>query len=56
MFINSYLLYNNSKLNSLREELNSLGNISTSSSWSNNIEAMSLNVSKGKLLDNCAKP
>ena len=46
---------NNSKLNSLREELNSLGNISTSSSWSNNIEAMSLNVSKGEALRQLCK-
>ncbi|NLK42765.1 MAG: HAD family phosphatase [Tissierellia bacterium] len=46
---------NNSKLNSLREELNKLGNISTSSSWANNIEAMSLNVSKGEALKHLCK-
>lgn len=38
------------KLQNLRRQLNSLGNINTSSSWSNNIEAMGLNVSKGEAI------
>ncbi|WP_313757537.1 Cof-type HAD-IIB family hydrolase [Tissierella sp.] len=36
------------KLQKLRDELNGLNNIETSSSWANNIEAMGLNVSKGE--------
>lgn len=41
---------NKNKLQSLRDELNKLENISTSSSWTNNIEAMGQNVSKGEAL------
>lgn len=43
------------KLSGLRRELESLGNISVSSSWANNIEAMSLNVSKGEALKELCK-
>ena len=38
------------KLQGLRKQLDDLGNINTSSSWKNNIEAMGLNVSKGQAL------
>lgn len=41
---------NRDKLQELRKQLNSLGNINTSSSWGNNIEAMGLNVSKGEAI------
>lgn len=41
---------NKNKLQSLRAELNRFENIGTSSSWSNNIEAMDFNVSKGEAL------
>lgn len=41
---------NRDKLNKLREKLDKLGNINTTSSWINNIEAMGLNVSKGEAL------
>lgn len=39
---------NKDKLLGLRSELDKLGDICTSSSWANNIEAMGLNVSKGE--------
>lgn len=41
---------NNEKLKKLRSKLDSMGNIDTSSSWANNIEAMGHNVSKGEAL------
>lgn len=41
---------NKDKLQELRNKLNSLGNINISSSWANNVEAMSLNVSKGEAI------
>ncbi len=41
---------NNEKLQDLRGELDKLEDISTSSSWANNIEAMGLNVSKGEAI------
>ncbi|MBU5312502.1 Cof-type HAD-IIB family hydrolase [Tissierella carlieri] len=41
---------NRAKLQDLRMDLDKLGNIGTSSSWANNIEAMGLNVSKGEAL------
>lgn len=43
------------KLNSFRKELESLGNVSISSSWNNNLEAMGLNVSKGTALEELCK-
>ncbi len=36
------------KLKILRQEINKIDNVSTSSSWPNNIEAMAANVSKGQ--------
>ncbi len=41
---------NKDKLHKFRMELDELENITTSSSWANNIEAMSKNVSKGEAL------
>lgn len=41
---------NQDNLQDLRGELDKLGDISTSSSWANNIEAMGLNVSKGEAI------
>lgn len=41
---------NKDKLQRLRHQLDELGDINTSSSWENNIEAMGLNVSKGEAL------
>lgn len=41
---------NGDKLQKLRSKLDKLGNINTSSSWENNIEAMGFNVSKGEAL------
>ena len=41
---------NKDELQSFRVKLNKLGNIDTSSSWANNIEAMGKNVSKGEAL------
>ena len=43
------------KLKILRNEINRLENIGTSSSWPNNIEAMAANVSKGQGLDKLCK-
>lgn len=41
---------NKDKLQNFRTQLNTLGNINTSSSWFNNVEAMGLNVSKGEAI------
>lgn len=46
---------NRDKLNKLRGKLDKLGNINTTSSWINNIEAMGLNVSKGEALKTLCK-
>jgi len=41
---------NKDKLQNFRTQLNTLSNINISSSWSNNVEAMGLNVSKGEAI------
>ena len=46
---------NRNKLNEFREKIERLENISTSSSWANNIEAMGPNVSKGEALKELCK-
>ncbi len=43
------------KLQSFREKISTFENISISSSWSNNVEAMGLNVSKGNALKKLAE-
>lgn len=50
-----FIDYDRKKLYDLRKEIEKIENLQTSSSWSNNIEAMGKNVSKGEALKELCK-